>query len=200
MGLPTSPARSTHFSIFFLLVATFGNINVLPPSHSLSLSHTHILFLFLLAKGKSTSFISFSTLGQLTDLSFFPLVRLYFKLCGRMSGCFAAEDLVSQGAVGGQFCWQSDRLTHLGHCGSARSLPPCCIPSRAGAADLLNPQQPHKRKSWQNQSTGLEGSRNKGDFQATVLGIILQIQSSRIKSICVLLVSVHKLLLVLLLL
>lgn len=121
--------QSTSFQLFFLLslsfVVTVGNINFLSHRHTRS----PFLFLFLQKPG-ITSFTSTSTLGPLTG--FFLFVWLFVKLCRRMLGKLAAENLVSQVAVGGQICWQSDRLTSLGPFSSAHSFPPRCIPTRAG--------------------------------------------------------------------
>lgn len=137
-----SPPHSNYFLFSSSFVVTVGDINFLSHTHSLHSS-------LLLEKPDSRSFISTSTLGQLTEfffLRFFfsPLFGslFFFRLCGRMLGWLAVEDLVSQVAVGGQICWQSDRLTHLGHCSSAHSFPPCCIPARAGATDPPKPLHP----------------------------------------------------------
>lgn len=103
------------FSFFFIV--TIGDINFL--SHTLA-----PLLSPLLERLDSTSYTSTSTLGQLTICL---LARLTCK------GGF------SQVAVGGQICWQPDRLTHSGHCWSAHSFPPCCIHAKDGATDPLKP-------------------------------------------------------------
>lgn len=98
----------------------FGKAN--SPSHTL-----FALFTFFLSKANSSiSFIASSTLGRITLISFL----------------LAPPSLPCQVAVGGQICWQPDRQTQLGDYGSAHSFPPDCIPSRAGATDLLKPWHP----------------------------------------------------------
>lgn len=113
--------------------------------HWLSLSFTHTLCLFLspLWKGRQPYF---SPCLQL--LASLTLFFSFYKLCERMLSWLAGEDLVSQVAVGGQICWQSDKLTHLGHCSSAHRFPPQCIPAQSSTNDPMICTHQQKSK-WQ---------------------------------------------------
>lgn len=113
-----NPSLSTILTSFpFFFIVTIGDINFLSNTLAPLLSP-------LLESLDSTSYTSTSTLGQLT---IFLLARLTCK------GGF------SQVAVGGQICWQPDRLTHSGHCCFAHSFPPHCIHAEEGATDPLKP-------------------------------------------------------------
>lgn len=128
--------RPLHFNYFspFSFAVTVGNIiNVL--SHTPSSLHFPRF-----RKARQPVFhLSFNSWPL---YSFFCLFGVFFfQLCERMLGWLEGKDLVSQVAVGGQICWQSDRLTHLGHCSSVLSFPPHCIPAQTSDTDPLKHPQ-----------------------------------------------------------
>lgn len=80
--------------------------------------------------------------------------------------------LLCQVAVGGQICWQSDRLTHLGYYSSTHSFPRCCIPAGAGATDLLKPWHPLTKTFVQNETLGHKGKQKQKYIPEQFLHII----------------------------
>ena len=139
-----NPPHSNYFLFSSSFVVTVGNINFLSLTHTLSLCLSLSVSLSLSLSLSLSVPLARQHVFHL-DFSSWPVWGLsyfFFRQCGRMLGWAEVEDLVSQVAVGGQICWQSDRLTHLGHCSAAQSFPPRCIPTLAGATDLLKPLHP----------------------------------------------------------